>query len=403
MTNRNYIYVGFVSIALFACIAVLMLWKSNVVNHMSSYSLKGHFQTVNGLLPQAVVKYRGYTVGRVTAIVPTPTQIIVHFYVHSQHSIPQGSSLKIVFEGLVGEKYIEIIPNTESSEWLAPGSVLMGTSSSGLSDFIDIGTNNLLELQKILTSIAVVFGDVSVAEALKDTVHTMQETTQTLNKVINNISVALASDQYQSIIMTLNEVLAKLNTAIDSDDITKTLSNFKDISEDLKKITDDGALESAVFSTLNETKSTFKQSNTFLSTLRNIRFLTNMELGYLPDSYNAMYLININFYLNTSFVAFGISNYLDKDQLLNATIYSHIYKSIWMNYGFMHQNLSMGLSYISPDNRYSSHLFLYDLNNLGVDFKIYYQLFKSFYVTAGFYEINKPSESGYLGLSLDFL
>ena len=45
---------------------------------------------------------------------------------------------------------MEIIPNKREKNMLVDGSRITGFSSSGLSDFIDVGTQNLEELQLIL-------------------------------------------------------------------------------------------------------------------------------------------------------------------------------------------------------------------------------------------------------------
>ena len=92
-------------------IVSLVLWKNSVFTRVKSYELIGEFEAINGLLENAIVKYRGYPIGRVTKIAPYQKNIQVHFFVQEDYKIPKGSTVKIIFDGLVGEKYMEIIPN----------------------------------------------------------------------------------------------------------------------------------------------------------------------------------------------------------------------------------------------------------------------------------------------------
>ena len=142
MSKNNNFLVGLVTVVLTVCLLMLILWKNNTFKKISSYELIGEFNSINGLLNNAVVKYRGYPVGRVTLIRPYPTMIEVTFYVNDDFNIPTDSTVKVIFDGLVGEKYLEIIPNPNSSQMCANGDRLVGYATSGLSDFIDVGTQN---------------------------------------------------------------------------------------------------------------------------------------------------------------------------------------------------------------------------------------------------------------------
>ena len=145
----------------------LILWKNSFFAKVQSYTLIGEFNNINGLLNHAVVKYRGYPVGRVTDIRPQPDVIEVEFFVHERYQLPVGSTVKVVFDGLVGEKYMEIIPNDRTELTYKDGDRLIGYATSGLSDFIDVGTQNLMELKAILATMSEVFGNEEISNALK--------------------------------------------------------------------------------------------------------------------------------------------------------------------------------------------------------------------------------------------
>ena len=70
MQKKNYFLVGLISLVLFSSIVSLILWKKSFFKKIQSYEIIGEFESINGLLENAVVKYRGYPVGRVTKIFP---------------------------------------------------------------------------------------------------------------------------------------------------------------------------------------------------------------------------------------------------------------------------------------------------------------------------------------------
>ena len=130
MQKKNYFLVGLISVVLLSSIVTLILWKKSFFKKIQSYEIIGEFESINGLLENAVVKYRGYPVGRVTGIFPNTKNIEVYFFVDSKFKIPFGSTVKIIFDGLVGEKYMEIIPNKREKNMLVDGSRITGFSSS---------------------------------------------------------------------------------------------------------------------------------------------------------------------------------------------------------------------------------------------------------------------------------
>ena len=116
----------------------------------------------------------GTRVGRVTKIVPKQKTIEVYFFINEEYKIPKGSTVKIIFDGLVGEKYMEVLPNPTTDQFYNSGDRIVEYSSSGLSDFIDVGTQNLVELKSILKTMASVFGSEEISYALKEVVFSMQ-------------------------------------------------------------------------------------------------------------------------------------------------------------------------------------------------------------------------------------
>ena len=108
--------VGIFSFFVLLLIAFLIVWQSSIFLRASGNNFTGVFEGINGLLEGAPVRYRGFKVGYVAKIIPEIEDIKVEFWVNSDLKIPEGSTLKIAFDGLIGEKYLEIVANTKSRD-----------------------------------------------------------------------------------------------------------------------------------------------------------------------------------------------------------------------------------------------------------------------------------------------
>ena len=371
---------------------------------IQSYEIIGEFESINGLLENAVVKYRGYPVGRVTKITPKTKHIEVYFFVDSKFDIPFGSTVKIIFDGLVGEKYMEIIPNKHETQMLANGARITGYSSSGLSDFIEVGTDNLKELQQILKTMANVFGTEETSHALKEILYSMKDAANNMERVIKELSKISNSNRISSILKESETFLKSVNAALSEEDfdrLNQILVNFESFSNDLKEITGDGKLKSSIISTLDETRYTFEKSNTVISTISKIKLLTSADFNYkMLDSESYLtYLLNMDFYLNKSYLNIGFGNYFKYDRLINATINSYMGDSFLVKYGVIKSTPGLGYSQIFKSVPFSYSFDFYNLEDPYLDFSLSYLYSNDFKFMTGFNEFNKESKSIFFGFS----
>lgn len=403
MQNRNFFLIGLVTIILILSIATLVVWKNSLLKRVQSYELIGDFESISGLLENAVVKYRGFPIGRVTKIMPSPKNIEVYFFVESKYKIPKGSTIKIVFDGLVGEKYMEIIPNPNAKSNYEPYDHIVGYSSLGLSDFIDVGTQNLIELRLILKTMSDVFGNQEISVALKDVVFTMQDAANNMNRIINELTKISNSNRLNSIIAEADDLLKNINTAMRQDDFQKVksiLENFESFSEGLKDITDDGRLKESILSTLDETRYTFEQSNNFFQTIQEIKLLTSADLFYKMGNENYMvYLLNLDFHLENSFLNIGFSNFYKSDKVINIILNSKLNSNMWLKYGLIKTSPGIGFGYAFSDLPLSTSIYYYNIEDPYVDIHLDYLLMQRLSIISGYNELNKDTRSVFIGAS----
>ena len=134
----------FVALSLFV-LAVILIWKSQFWLQITGLKVYIRFDNANGIVTGSDVRYRGYTVGRVSSIKPTAEKIVVRIIINKAANIPKTSQAKILFDGIIGENYIAIFPYQENKTLLRSGDVIEGQASYGVANFVDIASENLKE------------------------------------------------------------------------------------------------------------------------------------------------------------------------------------------------------------------------------------------------------------------
>ena len=101
------------SIILFGAIA---LWLRNFKFGTQSYNIVAEFPDVNGIRVGDGVRYRGLRVGQIESIDPGINGVDVVISLDSEELlIPSGSTIKARSSGLIGETFVDIVPQSNLS------------------------------------------------------------------------------------------------------------------------------------------------------------------------------------------------------------------------------------------------------------------------------------------------
>jgi phospholipid/cholesterol/gamma-HCH transport system substrate-binding protein len=119
-----------ISIALYF---VFVLYKSNSMNKVDEeqYTISALFQKIDGIKIGSEVKIAGVKIGSIldSSLDTNSYQAKLTMGIDKKIEIPIDSTAQIVSNGLLGDKYIEIVPGSDS-EKVAHGGVLEYTQSS---------------------------------------------------------------------------------------------------------------------------------------------------------------------------------------------------------------------------------------------------------------------------------
>jgi ABC-type transporter Mla subunit MlaD len=375
--NKNAFKVGVISGIMIILIAMLLIWKSGIFLRAAGYELIGEFPGINGLLKGAEVRYRGFKVGKVAKVFPGPKNIKVNFWIKSGVKVPDGSMLRVVFDGLIGEKYIDIRPNTDTKVMLKSGGVMQGYATSSLADFVDVGTQNLEHTKAILASLREVLTDGDVSLALKNMMLSLEKITDDVSHTVKSMNQYAQNQNFSEIIESLSSTAKSMNKIMDGIETNilndKTANNINTLIENLTVFSTD-------LKTLLSAEDTGNKKSSGTASV--VRSLANLEvkpavgIEYFRIQKEAYYFADINFDFKKYFLKFGIGDRLGSSEFLNLQLGGR-FKSLPLTtrLGLFYTKPGVGLDYqLLPELGIS--LEAYNLNKLELEFISRYSLHK---------------------------
>ncbi len=127
--GRLEIVVGIFVVIGLACVAYLTVRLGNVeLLGASGYTVQAEFDSVSGLTDGATVEIAGVVVGRVERIALEKYRALVTLRVQAGVRLQDDAIVSIKTKGLIGEKYVQILPGG-SDRIVSPGGRLRETES----------------------------------------------------------------------------------------------------------------------------------------------------------------------------------------------------------------------------------------------------------------------------------
>lgn len=189
-------------------------------------------ENVAGLGPRTQVRTSGVEVGEVSSIDILPKGAKVNFSVRSDVKVPKGSFLELRTRGLLGDVFLEIIRNENSSEVLKAGDMIPKTAESN-------------DLSSLLQSMGSIAKDVQTVTKTLSAVLGNQEGQVTLSNIVKNIEqITLDTREFISTerknaalaIQGFRDASEKLVAVLDRNDerIDVSLQNIASATEDFR-------------------------------------------------------------------------------------------------------------------------------------------------------------------------
>ena len=167
-------------------LAILALFVFSIGDYYfykPGYHLRVTFQSANGIVRGAPVQYAGVGVGKVDDITiayegqpPQPkVELLVWLPIHVR--VRSDDRATISTFGLLGEKYLDIVPRYGKTIPLSDGDVLAGVASVSTEELTQQANRVLQQLGETLNTVNTFFDDEEVRSSLRGTLRNAQAMT----------------------------------------------------------------------------------------------------------------------------------------------------------------------------------------------------------------------------------
>ena len=359
------------------------------------YELRIDYPQVSGLMPGHVVRYAGVQVGTVKKINVAPDKVEVIAEINDDIKIPQGALFTIASDGIMGEKFVSVVPPAKpSNSYITEGATLKGTPGGGMDEFFASSGDLVKRMENIASAFENVFGDKEVQESMKSGFKNMNDIAENMNtftKVMADVAVTNQQD-ITGMIHQINELSQRMNgtaahiesimagvdnngktgqnVAAIAQNMANTSKRLENIVQVLETVAKDPVTQESLKETLVNVKETSARANKILGTLTEAK--VSADYGYAAKGGD--WRGNLGVTLRPSDDAFlymggydiGEGNKFDfifGKQLGNAAV----------SMGAMQGDFGVGLSYdLSKDFRLYSQLYDFDDTKvrLGGEFRV---------------------------------
>ncbi len=157
------------------------------------YSIRTSFRFINGIEESAPVRFAGVNAGEVKDIQivtdPVTGQTLVELllWVRQNVMVPENSVITINTLGLLGEKYVEIIPGTPDAKLLKEGAKIRGKDPLATEAIAERAYAVATKLDQAITHVNEVVQDPEFKSSLKQVVVNTADATNSARAILSQI------------------------------------------------------------------------------------------------------------------------------------------------------------------------------------------------------------------------
>jgi|GEM_PF-594949 len=194
------------------------------------YTLTVRFDYVGGLKEGDAVRVAGVKVGRVLSISLRDDGVYVGLLLSPGVELKKGSIFTIGTAGIVGEKYVEIIPQPEG-DLLKPGDRVEGISPQRLEELINEVRVSVQRFGKVMDGLEKLVGDESFRESIKSSASRLNDVLEEAKESLSRFK-AMEENLGEKVSMLVDEL--RITISENRGEIKAILENIKVATERLK-------------------------------------------------------------------------------------------------------------------------------------------------------------------------
>lgn len=394
-----------------------------------------NFKQVLGLSPQAEVKLNGINIGKVDDLIATGGAVMVVMRVKPDTKIPLDSKVTITSVGVMGERFINIIPSTDNGEYVKSGDYLFGVEEAGMNAMFENLNKVMSKVEELLGSVQQIVGDdtfkksvVVMSDNLKNASENLNGMMETFNRIAQNNegNVNQMVEQMNGILASMNrsmETVEHMTKNIDSfagdpqtaEDLRTTLKNIADttqnvshMAESMDKVVSDQKVAEDLKATISNARSITERADNILGkvegvadTASQIEVTPSVDVLYSGGESNWKTNFNVDVTSGDTSLDIGAESIGDGTKL-NAQIGKKFGTDFGARAGIVAGKPGVGLDAYAGDKwKFSAEA--YDINDVKLRLKTQYKISDSTYILGEWHDINHRDErAAYLGIKQEF-
>ncbi len=308
----------FVIAIVIICFLIIKTGQYELFGGKKTYKITAILDTASGLDTHTDVRMAGVKIGTVKEIRLKDGKALVVLNIYDDVKLPAGSIVKVTSKGILGDKYIEIVPGKLGGK-VNPGSTLPTEKSVTVDDIMTIVYGVATDLKKITESLSNTIGTKKGEEQIADIIENIQKITEDLREITsrNKDNFTESIDNIKSFTGDLKQEIPKLSKKLDSlltnldkvvaenkGDFRETIVNAKESAKKLSKTLDyvesiaekidkgEGTIgklvnDETTHKNLNDTLISFKNAmdaaNNYLSAFKNTGVYLGFKSEYMFD------------------------------------------------------------------------------------------------------------------------
>jgi phospholipid/cholesterol/gamma-HCH transport system substrate-binding protein len=437
--------------------SAVLLWMTFAVGkyefgEKKGYTLQAVFDSVAGLDAKAAVRMAGVKIGTVEKVGLEDSRAKVTIRIYPDVKIQRGTKAMVKTLGLLGEKYVELLPPEVSArEAAAPGGsrylqegerIQVTVSPSDVDKLINQLSSISDDVKQVTASLRQVFGSEQGTRSMEDILADLRRTTAN----IQEFSYALRSDGSE-VVMRLNDLVASLNGVVSEnrDNLKVTMENVREASKNAelalasiestaRKIDrGEGTLGKLVTndSMYNDIDNTAKGLGDITSHFERLRTVIGFKTEYMFPDYKSYFSLDVKPTFDKYYTLEVISDpkykftqtitstnppgtTVTQDTYENKFLFSILFVKRWGNLGLrlglMESTGGLGAEYYAMNDKIKFSLDAWNFaskepGNLNTHLKatVSYNLNKLFFLDAGFDNfLNSQRAAAFAGVGLRF-
>lgn len=222
----------------------LLIWKIEDlrIGRGVTQKVTVQFKDVGGLDEKTAVRVAGVRVGRVTKIHLVEGKALVEIELDRDVALRQGASASIESLGLLGEKYVELVPGPFGAPPLPDNSVIVGGVPVSFDEITKLARDIEVDIKEITRSLKDSIGGPEGEERLVSLVENMRVISEQVRAMVeaNRAGVDATVANFREFSSAMNELVARVDSLFASNEgnLSQGISNIREVSGKLETTAD---------------------------------------------------------------------------------------------------------------------------------------------------------------------